>query len=468
MGAGRMRPKWQRPPSTWSPSSWRALPAAQQPEWPDSEHAREMRERLLGMPPLVFAGEARNLQAALAEVAAGRGFLLQAGDCAESFGDFSAVSIREKLKIMLQMAAVLTYGAMLPVVKVGRIAGQFVKPRSSPVEVVDGVELPELPRPHGARRRAHAGRAHARPRADGAGLPPVGGDAQPAARVHQGRVRRPDQGAPVEPGVRRQLAGGAPLRGHRRRRSSGRWRSWPPAGSTSPASGGCTRWTCGRATRASCSTTRRRSRGATRSPGAGTTAPPTCCGWASARAPPTAPTPSSSPGSATRSGCKVGPTATPAEVLDLCQRLDPDRTPGRLTLICRMGAGRVTDALPPLVAGGDGCRPPGGVGVRPDARERVSHALRLQDPPLRGHHGRDRRVLRRLPRVRRVAGRRAPRVHRRGRDRVPRRGRGGARGPAQRPLPHPVRPAPERAPVARSGLPARRADADRLRRRWGA
>ncbi len=132
------------PPSTWSPSSWRSIPAEQQPEWPDSEHARDVRERLLGMPPLVFAGEARNLQATLAEVAAGRGFLLQAGDCAESFGDFSAVTIREKLKIMLQMAAVLTYGAMLPVAKVGRIAGQFTKPRSSPVETVDGIEIPSF------------------------------------------------------------------------------------------------------------------------------------------------------------------------------------------------------------------------------------------------------------------------------------------------------------------------------------
>ena len=111
------------PPETWSPASWRSIPAEQQPEWPDADHARDVREQLLGMPPLVFAGEARNLQAALAEVAAGRGFLLQAGDCAESFGDFSAVTIREKLKIMLQMVAVLTYGVMLLVVKVGRIAG---------------------------------------------------------------------------------------------------------------------------------------------------------------------------------------------------------------------------------------------------------------------------------------------------------------------------------------------------------
>src|SRR5947208_2925401 len=214
------------PPSTWSPSSWRGLSAAQQPEWPDPERAREAREQLLGMPPPAFAGEARNLQAALAEVAAGRGFLLQAGDCAESFGDFSAVTIREKLKIMLQMAAVLTYGAMLPVVKVGRIAGQFVKPRSSPVEIVDGVEIPSF--------RGHM----------------VHDDAPTLAA----RTPAPD-GAQAEffAGV------GNPL------------------------------------------------------------------------------------------GCKIGPTATPSDVVDLCARLDPDRTPGRLTLICRMGADRAVDALPPII-----------------------------------------------------------------------------------------------------------------------
>src|SRR5436305_8034354 len=144
MCIGRMRARMAAPPETWSPASWRSIPAEQQPEWPDADHAGDVREQLLGMPPLVFAGEARNLQAALAEVAAGRGFLLQAGDCAESFGDFSAVTIREKLKIMLQMAAVLTYGAMLPVVKVGRVAGQFVKPRSSPTERVGDEELPSF------------------------------------------------------------------------------------------------------------------------------------------------------------------------------------------------------------------------------------------------------------------------------------------------------------------------------------
>src|SRR6185437_6819716 len=129
---------------TWSPASWRERPALHQPDWPDPAAAEAARERLAAMPPLVFAGEARRLRESLAQVAAGRAFLLQAGDCAESFQDFSAVSIREKLKILLQMAAVLTFGAELPVVKVGRIAGQFTKPRSSPTELVDGVELPSF------------------------------------------------------------------------------------------------------------------------------------------------------------------------------------------------------------------------------------------------------------------------------------------------------------------------------------
>ncbi|HZD00011.1 MAG TPA: 3-deoxy-7-phosphoheptulonate synthase class II [Actinomycetes bacterium] len=127
---------------SWAPDGWRRLPAAQQPEWPDPAALEAVLEQVATLPPLVFAGEARTLQASLAQVAAGRGFLLQAGDCAESFSAFSANNIRDKLKVILQMAVVLTYGAGLPVVKVGRIAGQFAKPRSSPVEVVDGVELP--------------------------------------------------------------------------------------------------------------------------------------------------------------------------------------------------------------------------------------------------------------------------------------------------------------------------------------
>jgi 3-deoxy-7-phosphoheptulonate synthase len=129
---------------TWTPASWRSFPAEQQPAWTDDAALDAVRRRLRELPPLVFAGEARALLAALGEVSEGRAFLLQAGDCVESFREVSAPSIREKLKVMLQMSAVLTYGATLPVVKVGRIAGQFAKPRSSPTEVVDGLELPSF------------------------------------------------------------------------------------------------------------------------------------------------------------------------------------------------------------------------------------------------------------------------------------------------------------------------------------
>ena len=131
-------------PGTWTPASWRERPAAQQPEWPDEAALDRALKQLAVLPPLVFAGEARNLQADLADVAAGRAFLLQAGDCAESFEEFSADAIRDKLKVILQMAVVLTYGSGVPVVKVGRIAGQFAKPRSSPTEDVGGVTLPSF------------------------------------------------------------------------------------------------------------------------------------------------------------------------------------------------------------------------------------------------------------------------------------------------------------------------------------
>jgi 3-deoxy-7-phosphoheptulonate synthase len=127
---------------TWSPSSWQGFPAEQQPEWPDAAHLDRVVKQIAAYPPLVFAGEARALQSSLAQVAAGNAFLLQAGDCAESFDDFSAVSIREKLRVILQMAVVLTYSLGVPVVKVGRMAGQFAKPRSARTETVGDTELP--------------------------------------------------------------------------------------------------------------------------------------------------------------------------------------------------------------------------------------------------------------------------------------------------------------------------------------
>ena len=126
----------------WSPEGWRALPILQQPTWPDAAHLQKTEARLSDSPPLVFAGEARNLRAKLAEACEGRAFLLQGGDCAESFAEFHADNIRDTFRVLLQMAVVLTFGAKCPVVKVGRLAGQFAKPRSADSETIDGVTLP--------------------------------------------------------------------------------------------------------------------------------------------------------------------------------------------------------------------------------------------------------------------------------------------------------------------------------------
>ncbi|MFN3767123.1 MAG: class II 3-deoxy-7-phosphoheptulonate synthase [Ectopseudomonas guguanensis] len=126
----------------WSPDSWRAKPIQQQPEYPDAAHVARVEQTLAGYPPLVFAGEARELRRQFAEVTQGRAFLLQGGDCAESFAEFSAAKIRDTFKVLLQMAIVMTFAAGCPVVKVGRMAGQFAKPRSSGSETIDGVTLP--------------------------------------------------------------------------------------------------------------------------------------------------------------------------------------------------------------------------------------------------------------------------------------------------------------------------------------
>ncbi|GGO53135.1 3-deoxy-D-arabinoheptulosonate-7-phosphate synthase [Roseovarius pacificus] len=128
--------------TTWHKSDWRAKPRVQMPDYTDPAALAEVEARLSHYPPLVFAGEARRLKRELGAASRGEAFLLQGGDCAESFEQFSADAIRDTFKVMLQMAMVLTYGAKVPVVKVGRMAGQFAKPRSAPTETVDGVELP--------------------------------------------------------------------------------------------------------------------------------------------------------------------------------------------------------------------------------------------------------------------------------------------------------------------------------------
>ncbi|MBC7738094.1 MAG: 3-deoxy-7-phosphoheptulonate synthase, partial [Candidatus Saccharibacteria bacterium] len=126
----------------WTKSDWRAKPRVQMPEYPDMAALNGAENQLAKYPPLVFAGEARKLKKQLALAGEGKAFVLQGGDCAESFSEFSADNIRDTFRVMLQMAVVLTYGAKVPVIKIGRIAGQFAKPRSAGTEVIGGVELP--------------------------------------------------------------------------------------------------------------------------------------------------------------------------------------------------------------------------------------------------------------------------------------------------------------------------------------
>jgi 3-deoxy-7-phosphoheptulonate synthase len=334
--------------STWSPSSWRAFRALHQPEWPDEAPLEAARERLRSLPPLVFAGEARALKTALADVAAGRAFLLQAGDCAESFRDFSAVTIREKLKILLQMAAVLTYGATLPVVKVGRIAGQFAKPRSSPTERVGDADLPSflghMVNDDGATLEARA------PDPDRM----VQGYHQSAAtlnllraftkggfadimRVHEWNQefvasspegRRYEQLATeIERALRFMAACGIDLASERQLHEVDVWTSHE--GLLLDYEEGLTRRDSLTGDWYDCSAHMLWIGERTRQPDGAHAA-----FFAGVHNP---------------LGVKVGPGAMPADLVALCDRLNPDREPGRLTLIARMGAHRVAELLPPLL-----------------------------------------------------------------------------------------------------------------------
>ena len=140
----------------WTPDSWRSKPIEQVPVYPDPAALAAVEERIATYPPLVFAGEARKLKKSLAKVAAGESFLLQGGDCAESFAEHRADNIRDFFRVFLQMAVVLTFAGAMPVVKVGRIAGQFAKPRSSRHRDAGRRRAAELPRRHRQRHRLHA------------------------------------------------------------------------------------------------------------------------------------------------------------------------------------------------------------------------------------------------------------------------------------------------------------------------
>jgi 3-deoxy-7-phosphoheptulonate synthase len=332
----------------WEPASWRTRPAAQQPTWPDPLAVDAAAAELRRMPPLVFAGEARSLKASLARVAAGEGFVLHAGDCAESFDDFSADSIRDKLKVILQMSVVLTYSTGVPTLKIGRIAGQFAKPRSSPTESRDGIELPSYfgdvvndfafdaaarrPDPH----RMVRGYNQAAATLNLLRAFTKGGFAD-LTRVHQWNLefiasrtegrRYEELAAEIDRALRFMAACGIDLDAEvqlhevdfytsheallleyeealtRRDSLTGDWYD-------------CSAhlvWIGERT---------RQVDGAHVEFMAGVHNP---------------------------IGVKLGPTATPEEVVALCRRLDPAREPGRLMLVSRMGDTRVAERLPPLL-----------------------------------------------------------------------------------------------------------------------
>jgi 3-deoxy-7-phosphoheptulonate synthase len=342
---------------SWAPATWRSVRAVQQPAWPDAAALDAAREHLRAVPPLVFAGEARSLLASLGEVAEGRAFLLQAGDCVESFRDHSAPAIREKLKVLLQMSAVLTFGATLPVVKVARIAGQFAKPRSSDTELVNGVELPSF-RGH----TVHSDDPTAEARVpDPARM--VQGYYQAASTLNLVRAftkggfadltqvhnwnrefvasspagRRYELLADeIERALRFMQAIGIDLANMPTLHEVDVWTSHEgllldyeePLTRVDSLTG---RWYDCSAHLLWIGDRTRDTEGAHVAFFAGVNNP---------------------------LGVKVGPTATPADVRALCERLNPDRTPGRLTLITRLGADAVRELLPPLLrAVGDAGHP---------------------------------------------------------------------------------------------------------------
>jgi 3-deoxy-7-phosphoheptulonate synthase len=343
---------------TWSPSSWRTYAALQQPEWGDEARVEDVKRRLHALPPLVFAGEARVVRAALAEVAAGRAFLLQAGDCAESFHDFSrltetgaaysAVAIRERLKILLQMAAVLTYGAALPVLKVGRIAGQFVKPRSLPVEPTADGDIPifrghmiHSDEPTAAARvpdpaRMIEGYNYAAATLNLLRAFTKGGFAD-LTQVHawnQDFVTSSPQGqryeqlaSDVERALAFMAACGIDLATTPQLHEVDVWTSHE--GLLLDYEEGLTRRDSLTGDWYDCSAHMLWIGDRTRAPDGAHV--------------------EFFSGVHNPVGVKLGPTANPDEVVELCERLDPERIPGRLTLIARLGAGRVRELLPPLL-----------------------------------------------------------------------------------------------------------------------
>ncbi|MGH2770466.1 MAG: class II 3-deoxy-7-phosphoheptulonate synthase [Actinomycetota bacterium] len=331
----------------WSPGSWRRFPALQQPDWDQSQLEAALSE-LRRLPPLVFAGEARMLKMALAKASRGQVFVLQAGDCAESFNRLSADLIRDLLKIILQMSVVLSYSSGLPVVKLGRIAGQFAKPRSNPSEWVNGQELPAF--------RGHCVNDNS--------LDPI------SRRADPDRLIRAYHQASATLNLLRAFTKG----GFADLTKLHHWNREFVAQSSEGERYETIARHIDRALRfmAACGINLE-SDSALHQVDFYTSHEALILGFEEAltrrdsltgdcydcsahllwvgertRQPDGAHVEFLS-GVRNPVGVKLGPTATPDQALELCERLDPDREPGRLTLIARMGAGRVEAVLPPLI-----------------------------------------------------------------------------------------------------------------------
>ncbi|WP_328928140.1 3-deoxy-7-phosphoheptulonate synthase class II [Streptomyces sp. NBC_00190] len=333
---------------SWSPGSWRTRTAAQQPDWPDPEALHRVESTLAFQPPLVLPDEIMGLRGALAGVAAGEGFLLQAGDCAERFASCTEDGIRSKLRVILQVAVVLTYGSGLPVVKVGRIAGQFGKPRSRPTETIGGEELPvyrgdivNAPEFTAEARRPDADRLLRAYQHSSAALNvlralTLGGyaDLGQAHAWNQEFVRRSAAGRRYESAaddisraLRFMTACGVDARALSALQRIQLYTSHEAL--LPPYEEALTRYD-----------ERRRT-------WFGTSAHMLWIGDRT-RDPDGAHVELLS-GLGNPVGVKVGPGTTPQGLRALCERLDPDREPGRLVLITRLGAGRSADLLPPLL-----------------------------------------------------------------------------------------------------------------------
>ena len=332
----------------WTPDSWRDSPIAQQPDWLDLAQVELVEKELAGLPPLVYPSEIRELSAQLAKAAKGKAFVLQAGDCAESFHAYSANSVLNKLKVILQMAVVLTYSSGVPVIKLGRIAGQFAKPRSNPYETLDGVTVPAF--------RGHIVHDDA-PTAEGRRPDPrrmvkaykqsaatlnllrslTKGGFSDLSRVHtwnQEFVATSEEGQryetvafEIERALRFMAACGIDLKEEEHLRQVNFWTSHEALLLGYESS--LTRFDRSSGSHLDLSAhsiwVGERTRGLDQAH------------MEFVR------------GIANPIGCKVGPTMTEGEILEICEKLNPSRVPGRLTLISRMGADKVESRLPALV-----------------------------------------------------------------------------------------------------------------------